>query len=300
MCSSDLVSDLKASKFNRKRVYATFDGHRSDDSLPHLYVSEDLGRSWTSMRSNLPDSAGSARAILEDATNENVLYLGCECGAYVSVDRGASWTRLNSNLPTVPVHDLAQHTGMRELIAGTHGRSVWILDIGFIGQMTEDVLEADATLLDPADVHLQSRGKSYGRTGNHVFTAENPSSGAGIGYVLNKRARDITLEVLDVEGKVVATLEADGSKGLHIVNWNLRAASSQPSGQEQGRRRRGARRVSPGTYCVRLTVGGSTQVQTFEILNDPAKLTTEWIAFEDAEEELQALFDEVSAESDRD
>ncbi|MEM6571176.1 MAG: PDZ domain-containing protein [Planctomycetota bacterium] len=293
------VSDLKASKFSRKRVYATFDGHRSDDGMPHVFVSEDLGRSWTSLRSNLPDSAGSVRAILEDATSEDVLYIGCEFGVYVSIDRGESWTRLNSNLPTVPVHDLAQHTGMRELVAGTHGRSVWILDIGFIGQMNEDVMEADATLFDPTDVHLQSRGRSHGRTGNHVFTAENPYSGAVLGYVLNKRSRDIALEVLDVEGKVVASLDADGAKGFHRVQWNLRRSSAGASSGQRGRRSR-ARRVAPGTYCVRLTVDGVAQMKTFEVHNDPAQPTTEWIGFEDAEEDLQRQFDEQAAAADKD
>ena len=117
------VSDLKASRFSKKRVYATFDGHRSDDTMPHVFVSDDLGQTWTSLRNNLPDEAGSVRAILEDARNEDVLYLGTEHGIYASIDRGASWTRFNSNLPTVPVHDLAQHDLMGELVAGTHGRS---------------------------------------------------------------------------------------------------------------------------------------------------------------------------------
>ena len=289
------VSDLKASRHDRKAVYATFDGHRSNDGVPHVFASGDLGRTWRSLRANLPDSAGSARAILEDARNENVLYLGCEFGIYVSVDKGTSWTRLNSNLPTVPVHDLAQHEGMNELVAGTHGRSIWILDVGAISQMTEEVMEANATLLKPTDVHLMARGKRHGQTGNHLFTGTNPEQGAAISYVLNRRARDLKLEILDSEGALVSTLDADDSKGLHTVRWNLRR-----SGGSSGRGRRSARRSTPGVYVVRMTAGGAVQTQSFEVHNDPQQSSTEWIAFEEAEEELQRKFDENSAASERD
>jgi len=289
------VSDLKASRHDRKTVYATFDGHRSNDLVPHVFASSDLGRTWRSLRANLPDSAGSARAILEDARNENVLYLGCEFGIYVSVDKGESWTRFNSNLPTVPVHDLAQHEGMNELVAGTHGRSIWILDVGAISQMTEAIMEADATLLKPTDVHLMARGKRHGQTGNHLFTGTNPEQGATISYVLNRRARDLTMEILDSAGNVISTLEADGSKGMHSVRWNLRR-----SGNNSGRSRRGSRRSTPGVYVVRMTAGGAVQTQSFEVHNDPKQTSTEWIAFEEAEEELQRQFDENSAASERD
>jgi len=289
------VSDLKASRHDRKTVYATFDGHRSNDGLPHVFASGDLGRTWRSLRANLPDSAGSARAILEDAKNENVLYLGCEFGIYVSVDKGDSWTRFNSNLPTVPVHDLAQHEGMNELVAGTHGRSIWILDVSAVSQMTKEVMEADATLLKPTDVHLMTRGKRHGQTGNHLFTGTNPEPGAAISYVLNRRARDLTMEVLDGEGNVISTLDADGSKGMHTVRWNLRR-----SGGNSARGRRGSRRSTPGVYVVRMTAGGAVQTQSFEVHNDPDQATTEWISFEEAEAELQRQFDENSAASERD
>lgn len=290
------VSDLKASRFDKKRVYATFDGHRSDDTLPHVFMSEDLGRTWTSLRSNLPDAAGSCRAILEDANNEDVLYLGTEHGIYVSIDRGDSWTRFNSNLPTVPVHDLAQHEGMGELVAGTHGRSLWVCDISAMSQITKDTLDADVTLFRPTDVHLRARGKSRGRAGNHGFEATNPSTGAALTYALTRRSRDLTLEVLDGTGTVIATLDAPTDKGLHRVEWNLRASGNRAA---QGRRRR-TRRVGPGPFTVRLTAGGDVQTQTFEVHNDPEQQTTEWIAFEDAEEELQALFEENSAAAEKD
>lgn len=289
------VSDLKASRFSKKRIYATFDGHRSDDTLPHVFVSNDLGQSWESLRNNLPDEAGSVRAILEDANSEDVLYLGSEHGIYASIDRGQSWTRFNSNLPTVPVHDLAQHTGMGELVAGTHGRSVWICDISHMGQMSKEVAGEKAFLFSPADVHLRARGKSRGSVGNQGFRATNPASGALVTYSLKTQARDFSLEVVGPDGSVVATIDAPNERGLHRVLWNLRA---QSPGDENGRRRR-ARRVSPGKYMIRLTANGAVQNRMLEVHNDPEMQTTEWIANEEAEEELQAIFDAHSALSER-
>ena len=155
--------------------------------------------------------------------------------------------------------------------------------------------EADATLLKPTDVHLMTRGKRHGQTGNHLFTGTNPEPGAAISYVLNRRARDLTMEVLDGEGNVISTLDADGSKGMHTVRWNLRR-----SGGNSGRGRRGSRRSTPGVYVVRMTAGGAVQTQSFEVHNDPDQATTEWISFEEAEAELQRQFDENSAASERD
>ena len=291
------VSDLKASQHRTKRVYATFDGHRSDDTLPYVFVSEDLGRSWSSIRGNLPDAAGSVRAILEDSRNENVLYLGTEFGVYVSIDRGESWTRFNSNLPTVPVHDLAQHDEMNELVAGTHGRSVWITDISALGQITSEVLEAEATLFKPTDVYMRARGKSRGTIGNHAFRAENPRSGAGLMYAFTKTPKDASLEILGAGGTVIASLEVADSKGLHLAEWNLRRSSTEPS---SGRRRRRLPRVGPGVYTVRLTFNGDVQTQTFEVHNDPEQTTTEWIAFEEQNEELEAAFEANSKDGEKD
>ncbi|MEM8712496.1 MAG: hypothetical protein AAGG01_16200, partial [Planctomycetota bacterium] len=169
-----------------------------------------------------------------------------------------------------------------------------------LGQIDEDVMEADATLFDPTDVHMRARGKSYGAIGNHAFRAENPSSGAAIYYALNKKAGDCSLEILGPGGEVIATLEPETSKGLHVTRWDLRKSAPRASAN-QGRRRfrRGGSRVQPGTYTVRMTVNGAEQSHTFQVHNDPEQVSTEWIAFEDAEEELQAVFEAHAEEADR-
>ena len=119
------VSRVIASQHEEGTVFVALTGSREDDFGKYLYLSTDFGRSWISIASNLPSEP--INVIREDPEEKNILYLGTDLGVYVSLDRGKSWFSLCNNLPTTPVHDLAVHPGERELVAGTHGRSVHVL-----------------------------------------------------------------------------------------------------------------------------------------------------------------------------
>ncbi len=285
------VSDIKASRHETKRVYVTFDGHRSDDLAPYVFVSNDMGDTWKSLRGNLPDEAGSVRTILEDKDAANVLYLGTEFGAYVSIDSGASWTRMNGNLPTVPVHDYAQHPLTGDLVAGTHGRSIWILDAPITSQITPEVVAAEAHLFQPADVVVWRRGLGRSLDRTRTFRASGPSSGAVLHYSLGKRAQDVKLEVRNAAGDQVQVLEASRDKGLHKVEWNLAFQPPASAGGEPapaGRRRGfGGRRAGTGDYVVTLTVDGRAYSRKFSVVRDPNEADSRYIALEDAFDELE-------------
>ena len=168
------VSSLEASRFKAGRCYITLDGHRSNDDKPYVFKTENYGKTWTSILANIPESAGSTRVIREDVINENLLFLGCEFSCWVSIDRGESWTRLNSNLPTVAVHEFAIHPTRGEVVAATHGRSLWILDVSALRQLSSDSLAAPATLYQPADIIRWARGKSRGASGTTPFPGSKP------------------------------------------------------------------------------------------------------------------------------
>ncbi len=121
------VSRVLASGHHLQRVYASFTGYREDDFNAYLFVSHDFGASWASISDGLP--AESINVIAEDPTNEDILYVGTDLGVYVSLDRGRTWNSLSATLPTTPVHDLEVHPRDAEIVIGTHGRSVWILNI---------------------------------------------------------------------------------------------------------------------------------------------------------------------------
>src|SRR5213079_1034568 len=103
---------------------------------------------WRPITANLPEF-GSTRVLREDVTNEGLLYCGTEFALFVSLDRGGWWTKLNNNLPTVAIHEVAVHPTAGEIVVATHGRSLWVLDVTPLRQMTADVLKAKAYLYRP-------------------------------------------------------------------------------------------------------------------------------------------------------
>jgi hypothetical protein len=261
-----LVSELVASRFETDRVYMTMDGHRSDVDDPFVFVSEDKGATWRSITANLTVADGSARTIAEDIRNPDVLWLGTEFGFHVSVDRGGSWTRLSGpDLPTVAVHGIAQHEWSGDVVLGTHGRSVWIVNGETIRQMTPEALAARAMLYEPPRIVYWRRQASRG---GHLraWTGEQDGSATTIHYSLSREADDVSLRVTTLDGELVRELDADGDAGLHAVRWNGRE-------EPRGRRRWGLR-VEPGTYRVVLEVDGTTMHRDVEVVGDPTSPTT--------------------------
>jgi hypothetical protein len=259
------VSAIEPSKHEPGRVYISLDGHRSNDDEPYLFCSDDYGLHWTSIRGNLPTSAGSTRTIREDIQNPNVLYTGCEFGIWVSIDRGKTWTRFNGNLPTVAVHEIAQHPTSGEIVVATHGRSLWALDVTPIRQMTDETLEDAVHLFLPNSESYWKSEPSRGGT-NRRFVGQNPTESAQIYYMINERPNRLELRVIDETGEVVHEFEPSSEPGLHVMTWNLR--KPPPANQRRRRFRRGVR-VDPGTYVVEMRFNNQTLTQPLEVRGDP-------------------------------
>ncbi len=130
------ISRVIASQHNKKRVFVTLNGYRNDDFTPYVYVSEDYGQTWQNITSNLPKSP--VNVIKEDPKNSDVLYLGTDNGAYVSFNYGKSWERFTNKLPAVAVHDLVIHPTANKLILGTHGRSLYSVDISLLQEIKNE------------------------------------------------------------------------------------------------------------------------------------------------------------------
>ena len=303
------VSSIEASRFEAGRVYATFDAHRSNDDEPYLFVSENYGKTWRSIRANLPTSAGTTRVLREDIKNQNILYLGAEFSAWVSIDRGKSWTRLNSNLPTVAVHEFAIHPTAGEVVAATHGRSLWILDVTPIRQMAADVIAAKAHLYKPnAAIYWRPEPRRGGDTRRYV--GENPPSGAHVYYSLKNKANAVKLKITDLAGETIRELDASSDAGLHHVAWDLRRTPEQRPNQAGARRfggggfrggrfggRRGGRLVPSGEYIASLTVDGQTFTQKLSVQTDPDYPDYRAWEVEEMELEFEAFFNEQEYET---
>ncbi|GMV06336.1 MAG: hypothetical protein AMXMBFR53_26120 [Gemmatimonadota bacterium] len=184
------VSRIEASSHADGRFYVTFDNHRRGDFTPYVFVTDDDGKTFRSIVADLPTGGVDFVHVLkEDPRNENLLFVGTDVGAYVSVNRGRSWQRFMNGLSTVPVHDLEVHPRDRELIAATHGRAIWIVDIAPLQEMTEAVLAADAHLFEPAPAFQYGAEPRGGEsTGQAWFERPTPRAEAVIQYRLSAEA----------------------------------------------------------------------------------------------------------------
>ena len=244
------VSSIEPGRKYEGRCYVCLDGHRSDDDRPYLFVTEDYGQTWKSIVGNLP-AFGSTRVLREDITTSEVLYCGTEFGIWASVNRGETWAKISNNLPTVAVHEVAQPTTASEIVIATHGRSVWVVDVASLRQMTPEALKAPATLFAPATVtRWQFAPGSFPYSRDvRKFYGTNPPAGGFIDYLLTSPAKDVSLKILDVNGKAVRDFKAPATAvGFHRFAWAPPKA---------------------GAYRVVLTVDGKEFAQMATAENDP-------------------------------
>jgi photosystem II stability/assembly factor-like uncharacterized protein len=219
------VSRVEASHFSEGTVYVTFDRHRSDDYAPYVYKSDNFGKTWKSLRGNLPRT-GYLHVIREDLVNPDLLYLGSEFGLFFSFDRGKRWLPFKNGFPTTAVRDIAVHPRENDLIVGTHGRGAWILDdISPLRQLSPDVLSSAVYLFETRPATIYYERKDSELYAAPVFSAANPPFGASIAYYLEEAAPEdqpVQLHIYDAGGKLVRTLDGTGDKGINRVYWDLR------------------------------------------------------------------------------
>jgi hypothetical protein len=275
------VSSVEASRAATGRCYVTFDAHRSDDDEPYVFVTEDYGQTWKSLRANLP--TGPTRVVREDLKNPSLLYLGTEFAAFASLDRGGSWVKLNgSTLPTVAVHEFAQATTANEIVAATHGRSLWVLDVTSLRQLKPQYAADQSALFAPETVtrwQMDFTREGMFRTGTRLFTGQNPPRQATFDFLLGKKADKLTLKVFDVYGSQVQNLDVSKEKeaGLHRVAWNLAGGPGAKGGKGTGKApppfTPAGQPVKPGTYRVVLDVDGVEHARTLTVELDPRTRT---------------------------
>ena len=209
------VSRVEASKHAKGRAYVTFDNHRFDDNSPYVYVTENYGETWKNITSNLPKDY-SVYVIKEDPINPNLLFVGTEESVYFSYDRGLSWGKLGSQLPTVAIHDLVIHPRDGDLIAGTHGRSIWILDdISPLRNLTADNKNK---LFDTRKSTQWIRINTGRKQPYFEFRGKNPPYGAIINFFSNSNKKgEISISNLDETN--FYSKEINMIKGINRFIW---------------------------------------------------------------------------------
>ncbi|MDB4876718.1 MAG: hypothetical protein JWM41_3164 [Gemmatimonadetes bacterium] len=225
------VVRTEPSHFDTLTFYVAFENHRWNDFTPYLFVTNDGGRTFRSIVNNLPKTspADYLHVIREDPHNRDLLFVGSSRSTYVSVDRGQSWSKFATNFPSVPVFDLQIHPRDHELMAATHGRSLWVVDIAALEQMTPKVVAQGTYLFAPKTgfqwgeaPQMALPGNGYGQS---EMTYANPPYGADIVYRLAAPAAgSVKLIVSNVAGDTLASLTGPGAAGVHHVTWNYQAA----------------------------------------------------------------------------
>jgi photosystem II stability/assembly factor-like uncharacterized protein len=209
------VSRVEASSHTRDRAYVTLNGYRDDDIRAYVYRTDNLGKSFTDISKGLPAEA--VNVIREDPLVENILYVGTDRGVYVSTDRGESWSALQGGLPNVPVHDLVVHPRERELVAGTHGRSIWIVDVLPVQDLVEAGMDTALKVFYIDEVKASRRWRSK-RSRWYFDPEEAPKSTIKF---WSDAAGTASIEVIDSNDAVVRRLSSDAAIGMNSLEWDL-------------------------------------------------------------------------------
>jgi hypothetical protein len=209
------VSRVEASRHERDVAYVSLNGYRDDDITSYLFRTEDLGATWKYISEGLPDEP--VNVVREDPVNPDVLYVGTDRSVYVSLDQGANWQSLAAGLPNVPVHDLVVHPRDRELVAGTHGRSVWVIDVLPVQDLSPEVREEVVHVFPIEDVQYS---RSWRSRRSEWFHRPEDDPTATITFWTSREVK-AELSVLDGDGREIRNMEIDAVRGVNTHTWDL-------------------------------------------------------------------------------
>ena len=207
------VSRVIASQHKKERVYVSLNGYRWDDFKVYVYKSENYGQTWEAIGSDIPLSP--VNVIKEDPENEKLLYLGTDNGAYVSFNQGKSWELFSKGLPNVAIHDIVVQPEAKDLLLGTHGRSIYKADISNLQQYSETLNSKDLTLFNINEVKHSSR---WGNSWSKWFEASEPEVKI---QFYTKTAGTSTLKILDEDKNVLYEKDITFDKGFNDLSYNL-------------------------------------------------------------------------------
>jgi len=217
------VYHIEASVHDENTAYVVFDGHTSGDMKAYAFKTTDLGKTWTNIIPN-DDVTGFARNIQEDYVNKDLLFLGTELGLYITINGGDKWSKFTKNVPPVAVHYIELQANTNDLVMGTHGRGVIIIDdISPLREINETNLSNKLYFFERDQFEIQEFGGFADNFGRETqFIGANSSLSCQIQYLLPRRHTfgKMTMEIQDMDGNKVTTLNPGKTKGINTVEWN--------------------------------------------------------------------------------
>ena len=285
------VNDIKADLYDKNTVYAIFDNHKYGDYNPYIYKSTNKGFTWQKLTNNLPDNTILWR-LVQDHKNKNLLFLGTEFGVYFTNNGGNEWIKLKGGLPNISVRDIAIQKNENDLVLGTFGRGIYVLD-DYSSLRTFNSKAMNSELFTPRNGYWYKQKRILGggrkaAQGDNYFVADNPPFGVEFTYYLNekilskKKIREKNekksekenqiievpdWEILENEKKeinpaiwifiysdnnIIKKVRAKNKKGLSRVSWNLSSESQSTISKKNFNKEESGSMVNPGEYSAQL------------------------------------------------
>ncbi len=257
------VVRIEASPHDAKTAFVVTNSYRTGDDRPMILKTVDLGKTWQPVAGDLPPN-DPVEVVRQDPVNSKLLYAGTHLGLFASFDEGSHWVRI-ADLPAVRVDDIQIHPRTSDLVIGTHGRSIAIVDDSVpFRELTTETTAKPAHLFSVRNVtgaYLQPGYADW--NGRGIYRGANPPDGALFTvWVREFTGDEIKIAVTKSNGQPVANLKAPGAPGLTRLNWDLRPTKDlvmEYGGDDP------KRLLPAGDYNAELTFGTTKVKQTFHV-----------------------------------
>ena len=263
---------IETSTLDKATAYAVFTGHTDNNKTPYAYKTEDFGKTWVSIISN--DVEGVVRNIQVDYQNSDLLFLGTELGLYITLNGGEKWYKFTNNMPAVATHFIALQKQTNDLVLGTHGRGIIIIDnIAPLRELNETIQNKTLHFFESQPTVIKENKHFSGGFGNETqFVGANKSSQAQIKYHLKKRHTfgKMSMVIVNSKGDTLSELTPGKAKGINIVNWSfMRKQPKVAKGKTFSFGGFTTPVLPAGSYRAKITKGKQTFEHSFELINDP-------------------------------
>ncbi|MBS0010930.1 MAG: hypothetical protein KFF49_05950 [Bacteroidales bacterium] len=279
------IPQITASEHKEGEAFAVVNNYRVGDYSAYLFMTSDYGRSWKQIIDD-SDAWGYVLCFVQDPVEANLMFAGTEYGLYVSFDGSDTWNKWTVGYPTVSTYDMALQPRENDLVIGTFGRAIWIIDdivpLRMIARSKKELLKQELVLFDPPEATMAETKNlpGYYFRGDALYEGDNKPNAALISFYAGSENKDdkIMLYVLNNKGDTLRKMETDYKKGVNRLTWDYTMDPPEIPGmimqEERGgqrsfyRFRRGAR-VLPGTYKLVLAGDGVSSSSEMKVNNDP-------------------------------
>ena len=280
------IPQINASEYNAAEAFVVLNNYRVGDYSSYLYYTNNFGKSWQRIIDN-QDVWGYVICFVQDPVEPRLMFTGTEYGLYVSFDKGETWNKWSSGYPTVSTYDMVIHPRENDLVIGTFGRSIWIIDditpLREVARTGEQVLNEKIAVFNPPAAVMASTKNlpGYYFRGDAMYEGENRNIAAVMTcYVNEEKQEKLKVEIFDDSDIMVRNFESDVKKGFNRISWRFDRNQMPSAGQinrnnqnEQDNRNRFMRssgvNVIPGEYTIKMTYNNGSSSTKLAVKNDP-------------------------------